>query len=1333
MLKRFLSLLPLSLCILIFSTYAQNSKNPVVPNSKLGEFRHGTYPSLGNTTHPGVDLVAPCGSDIYAFADGQVIDVVSDPNDRNFNSLGYMVLLEHPASLVGETFYTLYLHMQHQPRFARGDNVKVGRDLLGKVGDTGVAYGCNTHFEIRYFPERFSAWGNIYGEGDKREDAYFRENWADPAVWFQRYPAGITQAEQSLRVFSSFDTDAEGWAAIGDAGGGVIYESQDGNPGGYIRVVDSGSGEVMYWTAPSKFLNDQSALYRGSLQFDYQQSDVDNQIATTDDVTLEGAGIRLVFDVPGNPGTSWTHIIVPIDEQAGWLIENTKKAPTQLQMQQVLANLTLLQIRAEYRSGFDVDGLDNVELSSETIVDRGLPVSTFDTNSEGWRATEDVLFFEYVRSNDSPGGFIRVADMSTGATMYWVAPPKFLGDQSKFYNGTFEFEQRQSTVSRQVTSTQDVILEGDILKLTFDVPNNPGSEWTKVSIPLNETAGWVKADGKAPTQIEMLQVLGNILKISMRAEYTTDAETDDLDNVSFVEPERTSTEENNITGTIFDLTLLNAGRLEKLPLEGADVKLYRNGALLHHVTTTTDGGFSFENLASDGASYWLEIRATGIVPETEQEIVAHMLREDLARGTHHEFVLPRTLAVQKYSLIHELEHLKIKSELLFGRVPPFPLPKSYNENETRALLATWLNGAGGNQESVNTSLARLLLAEQVLHAFYEDAAALSHETWEALYEIARVYLSYEHMSKMVDGKLEDYPSEDLVRIKRKSIHLLIKFFIEQPAEMLTAALPAPYGSYIVNGFEVINESLEGLCADGTFLDCMIHNQGKNAATTAADAIFLPLYVVRTQDHLNRAVEKASAFEYSGDHIDAFAASHTVINESHGETEVAINYSEAWQRVGNSTSILGDILRIAGMGNLTLKSLGVTIKFGSVVSLASAAIISAQRLYQIQEELPQGIAGAFNPQITTNQILLAYGNTQAPIDASEGNYPSKLLLDGVNDYTRLLREIASLAQRGMHNEAIAKTEELIAMDESMSSRMLLAQAPIYAAAEQAFSTKDDFETSYVQLGDAIAAATVERFLLYTQLLEYAVSPVAQVDSLVAHTERVTQALEHADETITEVAAQVADVAAPPIVVVKKHDVVERTDAPNRSVLISATLQNAGTVSADMVSVELLPDSSAMLVAQSQYFVRTMLPGEEHSFEWRLQIVDTTKTSGNYSIKLGSSNAKGLSAHGSYSIATSQTSTPVEIGNNLPNEFSLAQNYPNPFNPVTTIRYDLPTAAHVTLKVFDIWGREVITLVNGMKTAGRHETILDARGLPSGAYFYRMEAGSFTRTRRLVLLK
>ncbi len=89
--------------------------------------------------------------------------------------------------------------------------------------------------------------------------------------------------------------------------------------------------------------------------------------------------------------------------------------------------------------------------------------------------------------------------------------------------------------------------------------------------------------------------------------------------------------------------------------------------------------------------------------------------------------------------------------------------------------------------------------------------------------------------------------------------------------------------------------------------------------------------------------------------------------------------------------------------------------------------------------------------------------------------------------------------------------------------------------------------------------------------------------------------------------------------------------------------------------------------------------------------------------------------------------------IPLHYSLEQNYPNPFNPSTTIEYTIPQNGFVSLKVFNVLGKEVATLVNGQNESGKHEVDFDATSLNSGVYFYRIESGNFVETKKLVLLK
>jgi hypothetical protein len=110
----------------------------------------------------------------------------------------------------------------------------------------------------------------------------------------------------------------------------------------------------------------------------------------------------------------------------------------------------------------------------------------------------------------------------------------------------------------------------------------------------------------------------------------------------------------------------------------------------------------------------------------------------------------------------------------------------------------------------------------------------------------------------------------------------------------------------------------------------------------------------------------------------------------------------------------------------------------------------------------------------------------------------------------------------------------------------------------------------------------------------------------------------------------------------------------------------------------------------------------------------------------------SSYSNEMVATTLGIAPGSTGL-TPKRFALHPAYPNPFNPATTIRYELPQAATVTLTIYDLLGREVATLAEGYTQSGTHETIWDAGSLPSGIYLVRMASPGYSKTIKLLLLK
>ena len=123
------------------------------------------------------------------------------------------------------------------------------------------------------------------------------------------------------------------------------------------------------------------------------------------------------------------------------------------------------------------------------------------------------------------------------------------------------------------------------------------------------------------------------------------------------------------------------------------------------------------------------------------------------------------------------------------------------------------------------------------------------------------------------------------------------------------------------------------------------------------------------------------------------------------------------------------------------------------------------------------------------------------------------------------------------------------------------------------------------------------------------------------------------------------------------------------------------------------------------------------------VDNSVNTGKYTYRL-----RQVDFDGSYEISKS-----VEVNVGLPTEFSLSQNYPNPFNPSTTINFALPKSSNVKLTIYNALGKEVATLINGTVEAGNHSAVWNASNNASGMYFFKLEAGNFTSTKKMMLIK
>ncbi|OGU63655.1 MAG: hypothetical protein A2499_00425 [Stygiobacter sp. RIFOXYC12_FULL_38_8] len=159
-------------------------------------------------------------------------------------------------------------------------------------------------------------------------------------------------------------------------------------------------------------------------------------------------------------------------------------------------------------------------------------------------------------------------------------------------------------------------------------------------------------------------------------------------------------------------------------------------------------------------------------------------------------------------------------------------------------------------------------------------------------------------------------------------------------------------------------------------------------------------------------------------------------------------------------------------------------------------------------------------------------------------------------------------------------------------------------------------------------------------------------------------------------------------------------------------------------------SATKVSFWCYFDNILLTGSPVSYDKAGAV-----TAGRFGLYSFQQSATGLATYYDNIVVKSMPPTAIEDENNIPTEFSLEQNFPNPFNPETKISYKLQSPSHVSLKVYDLLGNTVATLVNEYQQAGSYNSNFSINNtqLSSGVYLYTLQAGNFTSTKKMVLIK
>jgi len=349
---------------------------------------------------------------------------------------------------------------------------------------------------------------------------------------------------------SNFISGVDNWTIEGDAEGeiGVIpnFSKMNGvGNSGYIYATDDATDGVWYFVAPPKYHGDKSKFFNGKLEFYLIQDSIMKDQFSDKDVVIEGeSSEKIVYKHKNYPTKSWTKYEINLNTNSHWLDENGDIA-SNTKIKTVLSNITKIMIRGEFEDGEDIGGLDgfkfregeNTKIPSNDVVDI---VSNFTRGVDDWKIEGDAkggrgLIPNFSRDNGvKDSGYIYAIDDATDGVWYFVAPSKYLGDKSKFFNGKLEFYLIQDSEMADQFSEKDVILKGvSGEKITYEHTKYPTKTWTNYTITLNTNSQWLDENDDIASDKKIRSVLSNITKIMIRGEFEDGEDIGGLDSFKF--------------------------------------------------------------------------------------------------------------------------------------------------------------------------------------------------------------------------------------------------------------------------------------------------------------------------------------------------------------------------------------------------------------------------------------------------------------------------------------------------------------------------------------------------------------------------------------------------------------------------------------------------------------------------------------------------------------------------------------------------------------------------------------------------------------------------------
>lgn len=1162
----------------------------------------------------------------------------------------------------------------------------------------------------------------------------------------------VTAGDSFLVTRSNFNTSDEGWNTFNDVSDSAFLAS-GGNPGGFFYAVDAVTGAWWYFNAPSKFIGDLSSTYNKTLRFDMKQNPAGTDNSQPD-VVLIGNGVQLNYDFPRNPRTNFTGFGLILNETTGWKKQTTGLAPSQAEMQNVLANVTALRIRGEFTGGADSAGIDNIILSK--IPGNTSPVANADDAS----TNEEVSVQIYSLTNDTDpesqsltintvsnpihgSALIDVGNLS----ITYVPDSNFAGIDSFAYHITDGYGGQDSAYIRvTVNNINDAPVVAAALPDTTFNEDFGQSFLAMMSDVFNDV-------DNGPTYSASNLSAGVTPFISNDSLYV-------LSSASFngAVDIRVSANDGEFTAAdTFAVTVSGVNNAPTLTLALPDTSFIEDfertfTAFLSAYFTDVDGdSLTFtSNILSGSVTVYTDLDSLFITggADFNGTAVIRVTASDGQNTVSDTFQVTVAPINDSPIRITEISDQNLTQD--FGKVFGDRLSDIFTDIDNGSLTygITTLN-AGVNGEISNDTLYL------VSTNGFTGASTLRVTANDGEYTVADTFIVNVNSSNVpptLSTMLRDTTlSEDFGPL---FVYKLSNFFSD--AEVLTYS-----GSALGAGVaaQVSNDSMY-LTSTADF------NGSVSVLVTASDGIFtVPDTLIVTVSPVNDAPVLIQSFSDVNLNEDFGTYAAGLISANFSDVDNALNTSATNLDEGVTSVISNDSLYLLGStnfsGNVRIK---ITNDDGQyTVSDTFVVTVTPQNdgpsVFSLIAPAQNALINILRPVFRWNASKDIDGDTlQYLLEiSSQANFSSLAQSYSITDTVQTLtsdldstgtyfwRVTVSDGNGGSHQtsaltlqiDATKPDLRISILQGTVTKRYLDAYAfsneNLSGAVNSTFTLKNSSGTTIDSRSAAMSKIGTSN--LYTS--SYHLSNVGSLEvQVTAQDAAANQRIATRSYTVSALLKGEAFVSFTPEFEVSLHKpaLSESGFLLTGSITeIESTVKPSLNAGVELTGTTELKDALKLTIRYDASEMVTLMLRSDFD-ERKIGIYRVTESGFEYVGGQGHGHAVTMTVS-SYGKYVALYDDRHEI---VPEKIELAQNYPNPFNPSTTIRYGLATSGKVRLVIYNVLGQRVRELINANQPAGYHKILWNGKNaagqtVATGLYIYRLETPDGALSRKMMLIK